>query len=43
MPAFYNRPKTVDDLINHTVGRLLDLLDIDNSAVKRWHGGREEE
>src|SRR6202790_2953338 len=43
MPAFYNRPKTVDDLINHTVGRLLDLMGIDNSAVKRWHGGREEE
>ena len=43
MPAFYNRPKTLDDLINHTVGRLLDLMGIDNSAVKRWHGGREEE
>src|ERR1700734_3192441 len=32
MPAFYNRPKTVDDIINHTVGRLLDLFGIDNSA-----------
>jgi flavin prenyltransferase len=40
MPAFYNRPQTVDDIINHTVGRLLDLFGIDNSAVKRWHGGR---
>ena len=43
MPAFYNRPKTVDDIINHTVGRLLDLFGIDNSAVKRWQGGRDEE
>jgi 4-hydroxy-3-polyprenylbenzoate decarboxylase len=43
MPAFYNRPKTIDDLINHTVGRLLDLFGIDNTAVKRWHGGREGE
>jgi flavin prenyltransferase len=43
MPAFYNRPKTVDDIINHTVGRLLDLFGIDTSVVKRWHGGREEE
>ena len=43
MPAFYNRPQTVDDIINHTVGRLLDLFGIDNSAVKRWHGGREVE
>src|SRR5882724_9170828 len=43
MPAFYNRPKTIDDIINHTVGRLLDLFGIDTSVVKRWHGGREEE
>jgi 4-hydroxy-3-polyprenylbenzoate decarboxylase len=43
MPAFYNRPKTIDDIINHTVGRLLDLFGIDNAAVKRWHGGREVE
>jgi 4-hydroxy-3-polyprenylbenzoate decarboxylase len=43
MPAFYNRPKTIDDLVNHTVGRLLDLFGIENAAVKRWHGGREAE
>jgi flavin prenyltransferase len=42
MPAFYNRPKTIDDLINHTVGRLLDLFGIDNAVVKRWQGGRED-
>lgn len=40
MPAFYNRPQTIDDIINHTVGRLLDLLGIDNAVVKRWGGGR---
>jgi 4-hydroxy-3-polyprenylbenzoate decarboxylase len=43
MPAFYNRPKTIDDIVNHTVGRLLDLFGIDNAAVKRWHGGRDVE
>jgi 4-hydroxy-3-polyprenylbenzoate decarboxylase len=43
MPAFYNRPKTIDDIVNHTVGRLLDLFGIENAAVKRWHGGREAE
>jgi 4-hydroxy-3-polyprenylbenzoate decarboxylase len=43
MPAFYNRPKTIDDIVNHTVGRLLDLFGIDNAAVKRWHGGRDPE
>ncbi len=36
VPAFYNRPKTLDDIINHTVGRLLDLFDIDLGIVKRW-------
>ena len=39
VPAFYNRPKTVDDIINHTVGRLLDLFGIDTKIVKRWQGG----
>jgi flavin prenyltransferase len=43
VPAFYNRPKSLDDIINHTVGRLLDLFDIDTSVVKRWQGGPEEE
>ena len=39
MPAFYNRPKTIDDLINHSVGRLLDLFGLPTDAVKRWRGG----
>ncbi len=38
VPAFYNRPKTIDDIINHTVGRLLDLFGIDTPLVKRWRG-----
>lgn len=38
MPAFYNDPRTIDDIINHTVGRLLDLFDIDSGLVKRWQG-----
>jgi 4-hydroxy-3-polyprenylbenzoate decarboxylase len=36
VPAFYHRPKTVDDIINQTVGRCLDLFDIDVGLVKRW-------
>ena len=36
MPAFYNRPQTIDDIIDHTVGRMLDLFDIDAKMVKRW-------
>ena len=36
VPAFYNRPTSLDDVVNHTVGRMLDLFDIDVGAVKRW-------
>ena len=38
MPAFYNRPKTIDDLVNHSVGRVLDLFDLDAGILKRWEG-----
>ena len=43
VPAFYNKPKTVDDIVNHTVGRLLDLFEIETRTVKRWKGGPEED
>jgi 4-hydroxy-3-polyprenylbenzoate decarboxylase len=42
VPAFYTRPKTVDDIVNHTVGRLLDMFGIETKTVKRWKGGPEE-
>jgi 4-hydroxy-3-polyprenylbenzoate decarboxylase len=42
VPAFYNRPQTIDDIVNHTVGRLLDLFGIDTGVVKRWQGGPPE-
>ncbi len=38
MPALYTKPQTVDDIINHSVGRVLDLFDIDSGLVKRWQG-----
>lgn len=38
VPAFYNFPKTLDDIVNHTVGRILDLFRIDVDIVKRWEG-----
>jgi 4-hydroxy-3-polyprenylbenzoate decarboxylase len=43
VPAFYNRPRTVEDIVNHTCGRLLDLFGIDIGTVKRWKGGTGEE
>jgi len=39
VPAFYHKPKTVDDLINHTVGKVLDLLDLEHQLFRRWGEG----
>ena len=36
VPAFYANPKSVDDLVNHTVGRLLDMFGLESGLVKRW-------
>lgn len=36
MPAFYARPRSLDDLVDHQVGRWLDLLGLDNELVRRW-------
>jgi 4-hydroxy-3-polyprenylbenzoate decarboxylase len=36
VPAFYAEPATVDDIVNHSVGRVLDLFGIDNALVRRW-------
>ena len=36
VPAFYTRPKSVDDIVDHTVGRVLDLFDVDTGIVRRW-------
>ncbi len=38
MPAHYINPQSVDDLVDHHVGRVLDLFDLDPGLVKRWQG-----
>jgi 4-hydroxy-3-polyprenylbenzoate decarboxylase len=43
VPAFYHRPKTIDDIVNQTVGRCLDLFNIDSGLVKRWNPDALEE
>ena len=40
MPAFYGNPQTLDDIIDHSVGRALDLFDIETGRVRRWQGPR---
>lgn len=37
-PAFYNRPRTIDDIVNYTAARLLDQLDIHIDVRNRWTG-----
>jgi 4-hydroxy-3-polyprenylbenzoate decarboxylase len=38
VPAFYARPKSLEEMIDHTLGRALDLFDIDLGTVRRWSG-----
>ena len=38
VPAFYNHPQTVDDIVNHIVARVLDQFDLPAPFAKRWDG-----
>jgi 4-hydroxy-3-polyprenylbenzoate decarboxylase len=39
MPAFYQRPKSIDGIVRQTVGRVLDQLGIEHDLAERWSGG----
>lgn len=41
VPALYARPTSLDEMIDHTLGRLLDLFDIDSGTVRRWGDSKE--
>jgi 4-hydroxy-3-polyprenylbenzoate decarboxylase len=38
MPGFYHKPKTMDEMIDHVVGKVLDQFNIDHGLFKRWGG-----
>jgi len=38
VPAFYHQPQTIQDIIDHTVGKILDLFDIEHNLFQRWSG-----
>ncbi|KAL7900469.1 flavoprotein [Trichoderma sp. SZMC 28014] len=42
VPAYYIRPASVDDLVNQSVGRMLDLFDLDTDEFERWSGWKKE-
>ncbi|KAB2920294.1 MAG: UbiX family flavin prenyltransferase [Hyphomicrobiaceae bacterium] len=42
VPAFYARPATLEDMVDHTVARVLDLFDIDARLISRWAGARSK-
>lgn len=41
VPAFYAKPETIDDMVQHSVGRVLDLFGLDAGVVRRWRDGGE--
>ena len=38
VPAFYSKVKDIDGMVNHTVGRILDLFDVQHDNIARWQG-----
>ena len=42
VPAFYSGAKSIDGLVDHTVGRVLDLFDVEHSTINRWQGMKND-
>jgi len=42
LPGFYHRPATIAEMVDHTVGRVLDLFDIQHALTPRWSGMKPE-
>jgi len=38
LPSFYHKPQTIDDIVDHTVARVIDLLGIEQTGAPRWNG-----
>jgi len=42
MPAFYGAPRTLEEAVDHSIGRVLDLFDIESGLVRRWSGAKRK-
>ena len=42
IPGFYHQPKSIEELVDHTVGKILDLFDIEHTMFERWAGAEPE-
>ncbi len=42
MPAFYHRPKTIEDIIDQTIGKAFDFLDLEHDLFRRWGGKKRK-
>jgi 4-hydroxy-3-polyprenylbenzoate decarboxylase len=42
IPGFYTKPKTIEDIVDHSIDRVLDLLGLPDTQTRRWDGGRQE-
>lgn len=43
LPGFYHRPQTIQEMVDHTVGRVLDLFEIPHALTPRWNGLKQGE
>ena len=43
VPGFYSNPQSIEDIVNHTVGKVLDILDLEHHLFQRWQGNDGEE
>ena len=43
VPAFYHHPMTIEDLVDHSVDRVLDLLEVPSRTARRWEGAATQE
>jgi 4-hydroxy-3-polyprenylbenzoate decarboxylase len=43
VPAFYYKPKTIQDIVDHTIGKVLDMFDIEHNLFPKWAGVQNED